>query len=262
MSDLPASSKPDDGVVDNPWSSLREFTAARIALGRTGTSLPLKPLLEFRLAHASARQAVYSVLDLDKLVPEIEALHLQVKLLHSEAQDRAAYLQRPDQGRMLQEASRRELQAEDSPGYDVAFVMADGLSATAINRNAVSLLRYTLLAIHREGWRIAPLTLVQQGRVAIGDEIGVLLKARLVVMLIGERPGLSSTDSLGIYLTYDPQVGKTDESRNCISNVRPEGLNSEAAAAKLAYLIRESMRLKLSGVDLKDNSGLEQATSS
>jgi len=261
MSDRPASSKPD-GVVDNPWTSLREFTAARIALGRTGTSLPLKPVLEFRLAHACARQAVYSALDLDRLVPEFEALQMQVKLAHSQATDRAVYLQRPDRGRRLQQSSQQELQAMDSAGYDLAFVVADGLSATAVNINAVPLLKYTLQALMRENWRIAPLVLVQQGRVAIGDEIGMLLKAGLVVMLIGERPGLSATDSLGIYLTYHPQVGKTDEARNCISNVRPEGLNSEAAAAKLVYLIRESVRLKLSGIALKDNSGLEPPTSS
>jgi len=149
--------------------------------------------------------------------------------------------------------------AVDGAGFDLAFVVADGLSATAVNMHAVPLLSHTLQALNGEGWRIAPVSLVQQGRVAIGDEIGVLLNARLVVMLIGERPGLSSTDSLGVYITYAPRVGNTDELRNCISNIRPEGLPAEAAAIKLAYLIRESLRLKLSGVNLKDNSGAIEA---
>jgi ethanolamine ammonia-lyase small subunit len=260
MSELRSFPNPD-GVVDDPWSSLREFTAARIALGRTGTSLPLKPALEFRLAHAMARQAVYSTLDIDTLIPELEALQLPVKLLHSEAQDRAHYLQRPDLGRRLSEASRCELQSAvtGNAGFDLAFGVADGLSATAVNRHAVPLLSHTLQALKGEGWRMAPVSLVQQGRVAIGDEIGVLLNARLVIMLIGERPGLSSTDSLGIYITYAPRVGNTDELRNCISNIRPEGLSGEAAAIKLVYLIRESFRLKLSGVNLKDNSGTIEA---
>lgn len=255
MSDLTPYAESNDGVVPNPWASLREFTAARIALGRTGSSLPLKPSLEFRLAHACARQAVYSTIELDRLVEEIEALLPHVVVLHSQAHDRAVYLQRPDQGRALDETSRQALQSKDNAdGYDIAFVVADGLSATAINSNAVPLLKCVLSNMKNDGLRLAPVTIVRQGRVAVGDEIGELLKARLVVMLIGERPGLSSTDSLGIYLTYEPRIGKTDESRNCISNVRPAGLPVESAADKLAYLVRESFRLKLSGVNLKDGS--------
>jgi ethanolamine ammonia-lyase small subunit len=247
--------QPANAVVQDPWASLRDYTAARIALGRTGSSLPLKPSLEFRLAHACARQAVYSLMEVERLVGEVEALSLSVAVLHSQAHDRAAYLQRPDQGRALDEASRQLLHAQESAdGYDIAFVVADGLSATAININAIPLLKHTLATMKGDGWRVAPVVIVQQGRVAVGDEVGELLKARLVVMLIGERPGLSSTDSLGIYLTFEPRVGRTDESRNCISNVRPTGLPVEAAAGKLVYLVREAFRLKLSGVNLKDSS--------
>ena len=242
----------------DPWVSLKAFTPARIALGRTGTAIPLQEVLQFRLAHAHARDAVHSLLNTEALIAQLQSFKLPVNLLHSEAADRYEYLQRPDKGRKLNAASAGLLSsiAGDGAKDTVAIVLADGLSATAVNSHAVPLLKILLPMLQQAGIAVAPLSIVRQGRVAIGDEIGSLLKATLVVVLIGERPGLSSPDSLGVYLTYRPQPGLTDEARNCISNIRPEGLNYQVAAGKLFYLIRESLRKQLSGVGLKDNEGL------
>jgi ethanolamine ammonia-lyase small subunit len=242
-------------VQADPWASLKTFTPARIALGRTGTAIPLQEVLQFRLAHAHARDAVYSILDTDALIAQLQQLQLPVNLLHSSAADRQEYLQRPDKGRRLNTISTQTLStiASNASQNSIAIILADGLSATAINRNAGPLLEILIPMLRSAGITTAPVSIVQQGRVAIGDEIGFLLKAKIVVMLIGERPGLSSPDSLGVYLTYNPQIGLTDEARNCISNIRPEGLSYQAAVNKLFYLIRESMRLQLSGVALKDN---------
>lgn len=246
-----------NSVPADPWASLRAFTPARIALGRTGTAIPLQEVLQFRMAHAHARDAVHSLLDTETLITQLQAFSLPVNLLHSQAADRYEYLQRPDKGRRLNEASASMLSSIGNDGTQdaVAIILADGLSATAVNRNAIPLLQVLLPMLQQAGMAIAPLSMVQQGRVAIGDEIGSLLKAALTVVLIGERPGLSSPDSLGIYLTWNPQVGLTDEARNCISNVRPGGLSYQAAADKLYWLIREAMRIQLSGVGLKDNAG-------
>ena len=242
-------------VQPDPWASLKAFTPARIALGRTGTAIPLQEVLQFRMAHAHARDAVYSLLDTDTLITQLQNLQLPVNLLHSQAADRHEYLQRPDKGRKLNTASIDLLTslAGGPSQQSVSIVLADGLSATAINSHALPLLELLLPMLQQAATPLAPLSIVEQARVAIGDEIGSLLKAELVIVLIGERPGLSSPDSLGIYLTYRPQPGLTDEARNCISNIRPEGLSYQAAAAKLFYLIRESFRLQLSGVSLKDN---------
>lgn len=263
--------QPEDwnGVVDNPWRRLRSYTAARIGLGRSGVSLPTRELLEFQLAHARARDAVHTPLDLDGITLQLEQLAADQPLLnpalplhlHSEAVDRMTYLQRPDLGRRLSEASRVLLQQEQeqdnvSEPYDLALVIADGLSATAIAHNAVPFIRElaSAMASSEQRWRLAPISLVEQGRVAIGDDIGELLNARTVLVLIGERPGLSSPDSLGLYLTWNPHRGLTDAWRNCISNVRPEGLNHPEAARKALYLLSEARRLQLSGVNLKDRS--------
>ncbi|MBO9565029.1 MAG: ethanolamine ammonia-lyase subunit EutC [Niastella sp.] len=245
-------------VSSDPWASLKAFTPARIALGRTGTAIPLQEVLQFRMAHAHARDAVYSLLNTDTLIAQLQSLQLPVNLLHSQAADRHEYLQRPDKGRKLDIDSINLLTslAGSSTQQSVSIVLADGLSATAINNNALPLLEILLPMLQQAAIPLAPLSIVQQARVAIGDEIGSLLKAELVVVLIGERPGLSSPDSLGVYLTYRPQPGLTDEARNCISNIRPEGLSYQAAATKLFYLIRESFRLRLSGVLLKDNEKL------
>lgn len=244
-----------NGVSADPWASLRAFTPARIALGRTGTAIPLQEVLQFRMAHAHARDAVYSILDIEALLAQLQKLQLPVNLLHSQAAGRHEYLQRPDKGRKLDQASAGSLTsiAGDAAQNAVAIILADGLSATAINKHAIPLLEIVLPMLQQANIAVAPLSIVEQGRVAIGDEIGSLLKATLAVVLIGERPGLSSPDSLGVYLTYKPQPGLTDEARNCISNIRPEGLSYQMAAAKLFYLIQESFRLQLSGISLKDS---------
>lgn len=251
-----------DGVMQNPWQSLRRFTAARIALGRSGVSQPTASQLEFQLAHARARDAVHLALDNKALADALhDACGLPSVSLHSAAESRHVYLQRPDLGRKLDDASRRALAAlPPAPAYDLALVIADGLSALAIEQNAVPFITALMARLSAEQWRIAPLAIVQQGRVAIGDEIAHLLKARAVVVLIGERPGLSSPDSMGLYLTWAPQPGLTDASRNCISNVRPAGLTCDAAAFKLHYLLSEARRRQLSGVALKDETAGESVT--
>lgn len=244
-------------VVVNPWHRLRQFTPARIALGRAGTSLPTQPQLEFQLAHARARDAVHLPFDLENLQRRLAERGYETLALHSAITDRHQYLQRPDLGRKLDRASRDRLAARagrEPLAYDIAFVIADGLSALAIHQNAVPLLDAIMPRLPAPDWRVAPMILVEQGRVAIGDEVGELLGARLVAVLIGERPGLSSPDSLGIYLTYQPRVGRTDAERNCLSNVRPAGLSYATAAHKLSHLLMEARRRQLSGVRLKDET--------
>ncbi|MBA3590655.1 ethanolamine ammonia-lyase subunit EutC [Methylibium sp.] len=253
----------DPLVIANPWHSLRRFTAARIALGRAGISVPTAAQLQFRLDHARARDAVHLPFDTAAIRTALEALQWPALTLHSAAADRRAYLQRPDLGRRLDDRSRAKLgslhleagHGAGLPRYDLAFVIADGLSALAVHRHAVPLLAALrpLLAA-APPWRIAPVAVVQQARVAIGDEIGAALGADLVVVLIGERPGLSSPDSLGLYVSWKPRVGLNDAERNCISNVRPEGLPPSAAAAQLHHLLGEARRLRLTGVGLKDES--------
>ncbi|MCC3154935.1 ethanolamine ammonia-lyase subunit EutC [Hymenobacter sp. BT770] len=240
----------------DPWNALRAFTAARIALGRSGTSVPLRESLAFRLAHAHARDAVYSALALEPLRAGLEQLQFPFCAVQSRAQTREQYLQRPDWGRQLTETSRAQLAELAIGESDIAVVLADGLSATAVNGHALPLLRQLLPMLKAAGFLLAPITLAEQARVALGDEVGQLLRARLVLMLIGERPGLSAPNSLGAYFTYGPRPGLTDEARNCVSNIRPEGLTYPAAAATLFYLLQEAMRRQLSGVGLKDESDL------
>ncbi|MBL8482156.1 MAG: ethanolamine ammonia-lyase subunit EutC, partial [Rhodocyclaceae bacterium] len=220
-----------DAVLHDAWTELRRYTRARIALGRAGNSLPTDAVLGFSLAHAQARDAVHMPFPREALLAALAAAGLDALTVHSAAADRAQYLRRPDWGRVLDEASRALLAARrPAVTPDVAFVIADGLSATA-SAHALPLLQILLPRL--EGWRIAPMVLAEQARVALGDEIGALLGAQQVVMLIGERPGLSSPDSLGIYLTYAPRPGRVDAERNCISNVRPEGLSYAQAAHTL-----------------------------
>jgi ethanolamine ammonia-lyase small subunit len=242
-------------VVANPWQALRRLTPARIALGRAGVSLPTQAHLALQLAHAQARDAVHLQLDGAALQASLGALSAEVLLLRSAAADRLTYLQRPDLGRQLDAASRDALsqRAAGSP-CDLAIVVADGLSALAVGTHARPLLERVLPALRSAGWSIAPLCVALQGRVAIGDEIGHLLGARLVAVLIGERPGLSSPDSMGIYLTWMPAPGLTDASRNCISNIRPAGLGYDEAAYKLHYLLSQARQRQLSGVGLKDEA--------
>ena len=253
MPDLP-NPMPDTTPAADPWEGLKTFTAARIALGRTGTSVPLREALAFKLAHAHARDAVYSTLEAARLVAELAALPLPAIQVSSRATTRPEYLQRPDLGRQLSEDSRTALAGQAPAACDIALVLADGLSATAINTHAVPLLRLLLPELAAAGLRLGPVVVAEQARVALGDEVGSLLHARLVLVLIGERPGLSAPDSLGAYFTYAPRPGLTDETRNCVSNIRPAGLPYAAAAAKLAWLLREAVRRQLSGVGLKDQA--------
>ncbi|HZY35170.1 MAG TPA: ethanolamine ammonia-lyase subunit EutC [Mucilaginibacter sp.] len=238
----------------DPVAPLKEFTRARIAIGRVGASIPLKQSLEFNLAHAHARDAVYSILDVDGLFDTLKVFDLPLLHLHSKALTRHKYLKRPDLGRQLDEGSAQHLAGYS--GYDAAIIISDGLSATAVNENTAGLLRLLIPKLLAAKLTLAPLCLVEQGRVAIGDDIGFALEAKFSIVLIGERPGLSSADSMGAYLTYNPKPGLTDESRNCVSNIRPHGLKYKPAAEKIFYLVNEAFKRKLSGVGLKDNEGL------
>jgi ethanolamine ammonia-lyase small subunit len=227
--------------------ALRRYTPARIALERTGVSLATRPLLDFQLAHARARDAVHAAIDVRMLCDELRRCGLAALALESQATDRATYLRRPDLGRALRGSSLALL----SPGaYDVVFVIADGLSALAVERHALQLLRAMMPLI--PGWRLAPVCVVEQGRVAVGDAIGEALHARLAVVLIGERPGLSSPDSLGAYITWNPRRGRKDAERNCISNIREEGLSYAAAASRLHYYLQQASSLEMTGLGLKD----------
>ena len=239
------------------WDTWRSRTRARVALGRAGSALPTSALLAFEFDHARARDAVHQALDADTLDADIQALGLETLRAKSAAADRATYLLRPDLGRRLDETSRIALEGSDRSACDVAFVVADGLSAIGVLRHAVPFLAAAIPLL--EELSVGPVVIAEQGRVALGDEIGEFLEARVVVVAIGERPGLTSPDSLGLYLTFAPRVGRHDAERNCISNVRPEGLAPAAAAAKLVWLVRASLRLALSGVALKDDSGLIDA---
>lgn len=244
----------------NPWLELRRLTPARIALGRTGTSLPTSAQLDFQFAHAQARDAVHLPFDHAGLSAQLSERGRESLLLHSAATDRNSYLQRPDLGRKLSEDSAQRLRdhAQAHPGgVDLVIVVADGLSALAVHRHTLPFLTRLEEQMSADGWSAAPVVLVEQGRVAVGDEIGQLLAAKMVVMLIGERPGLSSPDSLGLYFTYNPKVGLTDAYRNCISNVRLEGLSYGMAAHRLLYLMREACRRQLSGVNLKDEAQVQ-----
>ncbi len=242
----------------DPWQSLATLTAARIGLGRAGGSVPTQPLLAFQLAHARARDAVLQGLDVNALGAQLAQVGFETLRLASAARDRATFIARPDRGRILDDASRQTLEARaqmQSAPFDCAVIVADGLSAPAVLAHAVPLLveLQTRLAPHE--WLMAPVSIVSQGRVAIGDEIGALLPARMTVLLIGERPGLSSPDSLGVYLTHDPVPGRSNAERNCLSNIRPpEGLSYALAAHKLAYLMHEARRRQLSGVALKEDA--------
>lgn len=249
-------------VVDNPWSALRRHTPARIALGRTGISQPTAPQLAFQLAHAQARDAVHRALDGAMLAEQVSAIGWTPMRLHSAATDRAVYLQRPDLGRRLDDDSRRTLadwrtqhqQAQgEAPRHMLALVLGDGLSALALERQAPPFLEALKAGLPAD-WSVAPVAIVEQARVAVGDEVGEALGAELVVVLIGERPGLSSPDSMGLYLTWDPKPGRHDAERNCISNVRPEGQPIATAVARLVYLLGEARQRRLTGVDLKDES--------
>jgi ethanolamine ammonia-lyase small subunit len=254
-------------IIRNPWTRLRSFTNARLALGRAGDSLPTSEVLEFSLAHAQARDAVHNMLDVESVAKNLVASGFESIAVESAARDRAEYLRRPDIGRRLNDQSRSRLNSErraertvEEPAASAVFIIADGLSAIAPERHAVPVLRE--IANKLESWTIGPIFIATQARVGLGDEIGELLGAEMTVTLIGERPGLSSPDSLGIYLTYNPRIGCTDADRNCISNVRPEGLSYEAAAHKLHHLMLAARSTRQSGVALKDESDSHQLDTS
>jgi ethanolamine ammonia-lyase small subunit len=243
-------------TTEEPWAGLRKFTPARIALGRAGDSLPTAALLEFNLAHARARDAVHAIWDRKVLASELAQLNLPITWVHSAAPDRATYLRNPNRGRALTEeyAAKLRSMAETGAKPDVVFVIADGLSAQAPARHAFPLLQ--LLMPLLSDWRIGPMVVAEQARVALGDAVGQALGAAMVVMLIGERPGLSAPDSLGAYLTFAPRIGCTDAERNCISNIRPDGLGYANAAQTLARLMHGARRLELTGIGLKDDQTL------
>ncbi|HYD65517.1 ethanolamine ammonia-lyase subunit EutC [Azospirillum sp.] len=236
-----------DRPETDPWQRFRTVTRARIGLGRSGDGLPTKALLDFQLAHARARDAVHGAVDFDRLAGDL-APHPTIRV-RSAAPDRATYLRRPDLGRRLDGDGRAALPAGV---WDIAFVVADGLSAAAVQAHAAPLVRACLDRL--PGWSVAPVVLAEQARVALGDEVGALLGARLVALLVGERPGLSAADSLGVYLTWAPEPGCPDSRRNCISNIHAAGLPVAAAADKLCWLANEAARLKLTGVALKDDA--------
>jgi ethanolamine ammonia-lyase small subunit len=237
---------------------LRRHTAARIALGRAGGSLPTREVLAFAAAHAAARDAVHETVDWERLETDVRQLPNEVVRLESAAADRATYLQRPDLGRKLSEASRGLLANQKlSLAPDVAIIVSDGLSAPAAQRQAAPLLRELLPMLRSSGVSVSPAYLVRFARVAIEDEIGAIVGAKAAVILLGERPGLGSPDGLGAYLVFDPKPGRTDAERNCVSNIRPGGLTFGAAAATLHHLITECIRLRLSGIALKDERRAE-----
>jgi ethanolamine ammonia-lyase small subunit len=239
--------------LDRLWAELRAATPARIGLERAGAATSTRETLAFQAAHARARDEVEAPFDADGLEAAIAARGLKPLRLKSRAGDLDAYLARPDLGRALDEASRARLAAE-TKGFDLVFVLADGLSARATTKHAPALIDAALPALEQTGWRVGPVAIVERGRVAIGDEIGDALEATLVAVLIGERPGLTAPDSLGVYLTWAPRLGRSDAERNCLSNIRPEGLPYAEAARRLVHLCRAAQRLKLTGVGLKDES--------
>jgi len=251
----------DNIVKIDPWKQLKSYTNARIAIGRVGSSLPTSEVLNFGFAHAMARDAVHLALDVDALARRLEEQGVHTVRVHSKAPDRASYLLRPDWGRRLDEKSLEFLESikrqKNRDSIDLLIVIGDGLSSLAITRHVEPLIQ-EIKSLVPLNWNISPVVIASQARVALGDEIGQLLNAKMVAMFIGERPGLSSPDSLGIYLTYNPKLGLSDADRNCISNVRPEGLQYADAAKKLIWLAKEAMRLKLSGVVLKDESEMRE----
>ncbi|GAB2957293.1 ethanolamine ammonia-lyase subunit EutC [Streptomyces pseudoechinosporeus] len=233
------------------WATLRRHTQARIGLGRAGSGLPTRHRLELQAAHAAARDAVHSPFEPDVVAAGLAGTGLATVRVRSAAADRLTYLQRPDLGRRLEDTDRAHLPVGE---WDVVFVVADGLSSRAVHEHAAPVVRETMTRL--KGWRIAPVVLAEQARVALGDDIAHAMGATMTVVLVGERPGMSAADSLGAYLTYAPTPGTTtDADRNCLSNIRPPlGLTYETAAAKLASLMHRARELRLTGVGLKDES--------
>jgi ethanolamine ammonia-lyase small subunit len=236
---------------------LRSLTPARVGLGRSGASLPTEALLEFTLDHARARDAVHAAFDVAAMMQGLGDLGLEASEVTSRIRDRKEYLKRPDLGRMLDPASQKLLRDRAIGSRQLAVVIGDGLSPAAVNAHAVEVVRHLVPRLAADGIEIGHAVVASGARVALGDEIGAILGARMIVMLIGERPGLSASDSLGAYLTFAPQIGLTDEKRNCVSNIHRAGLGYDEAALRIAWLVREGLARGLSGVALKDESGTQ-----
>lgn len=242
-------------IPGDPWAALRAATPARIGLGGLGSALPLNELLQFKAAQAQARDAVKDRLDPTVVETILTDVGLDFIQVESRAVDRETYLLRPDLGRRLDPASAEILdQRRVEPGPDLVFILADGLSAKAVEENAGPVLKSSCSQLKRAGYTIGPAVVAAGGRVALADEIGQLLGATLTAILIGERPGLTSPRSMSVYFTYQPMIGLTDERRNCISNIHARGLAPDRAADVLVRLLNEAKRLKISGVELKDQS--------
>lgn len=239
---------------DTPWTVLRRYTDAHIGLGLSGSSLPIREVLKFAMAHAQARDAVTTRLNWDPIEDTLAGLGLMTVRIGSAAGDRDTYLRRPDLGRCLSTEARQNLTAFAGSSPDLLILVGDGLSSTGIAANAAAMIAALLPFARRNEWSLAPVLLANQARVALGDDAGELLGARAALVLIGERPGLSSPDSLGTYLTWAPRVGRKDSERNCISNIRSGGLSADEGAFKAQWLLREAFRRQITGVQLKDES--------
>jgi ethanolamine ammonia-lyase small subunit len=250
-------------VTADAWDAVRSFTNARVALGRAGGSLPTGAWLEFKADHAAARDAIHNSLDAERLAADCASCGLTSVIVASAAADRATYLQRPDMGRELQRASVEQLSGVSAGGSscDLAIIVSDGLSALAAHNHGPAVLDALVPRLVADNWRLAPLVIARFGRVALEDQIGELLGAQLALMLIGERPGLSSPDSLGAYLVFNPRRGNTDAQRNCVSNIREDGLRPALAAETLHFLLTAARSRKLSGVELKDERVLAEPAS-
>lgn len=238
------------------WEKLKQFTDARIALGRVGCSIPTKAFLEFQLAHAQARDAVYQSLDVTDLTEQLNKHNLEAVHVQSNAHDKETYLKRPDLGRQLSNSSQQYLQQQynqNQLNYDLCIVVGDGLSARAIETNAIPFILSLTQEITDQSWQLAPIIIATGSRVALGDQVAEIFQAHMLVMLIGERPGLSSPDSMGIYYTLNASKSSVDANRNCISNIRPDGLSIQIATQRLVNLMKKSKQLGFSGVNLKDD---------
>ncbi len=247
--------KPSSLVTRDPWTNLKSVTRARLALGRAGSSIPTQPHLEFALAHSRARDAVSAEMDWTGIEKKIKAIHRSVIRVSSSCLSRQEYLLRPDHGRLLSVESKEKLRAfrkKNPSGCDVLFILADGLSPKAMI-SGLALLKRVKKTLASSSVKLGPFLLAQNARVAFGDEAACILKAKLVVILLGERPGLTTPDSLGAYLTYGPKLKTIDADRNCLSNIGAQGLPIPLASQRLASLITRSLASRLSGVELKDD---------
>lgn len=242
-------------VNDDPWCELRQLTAARIALGRSGGSLPTREWLDFKLAHARARDAVHCVFEPADLVKFLSGIGVKSIVVESQAENRHTYLQRPDLGRRLGQRFQSIVRSAQDR-VDLAIIVSDGLSARAVHDHAAAVLSLLIPKCQKAAWKLGPVVVARFGRVALEDEIGMLMRAKLALMLIGERPGLGSPDSLGAYLVFNPKLANTDANRNCVSNIRPAGLSYERATDTLYYLLNQARERQLSGVRLKDDRTL------